>query len=65
MTPGNYLYANNALLAAMDAMVGDAVEFGSGERTAVASTSSVPGKDHFNPQTLQEDVVGNNVQAST
>lgn len=65
LTPGHYMYANQAMTAAKDVVVGDMVELGSGAHTTVSSISGVSDTGLFNPQTLHGDLIVDNVRAST
>lgn len=64
LSAGHYLYANDALVAADVAKVGDVVELGSGSKVLVSAKSRVLKKGLFNPQTVSGDIVVNNIRAS-
>lgn len=65
LTPGHYLYANGALVAAKTVVAGDELTLGNGDVTQVTSVASAQGTGLFNPQTVSGNVVVNGVQAST
>eukprot|EP00173_Palmaria_palmata_P000965 Plantae.Rhodophyta-Palmaria_palmata.ctg14979.p1 GENE.Plantae.Rhodophyta-Palmaria_palmata.ctg14979~~Plantae.Rhodophyta-Palmaria_palmata.ctg14979.p1 ORF type:complete len:151 (+),score=17.94 Plantae.Rhodophyta-Palmaria_palmata.ctg14979:2-454(+) len=65
LTPGHYLYANGALVAAKTVVAGDELTLGNGQVTQVTSVASAQGTGLFNPQTVSGNVVVNGVQAST
>jgi Hint module len=63
LTPGHYIYANGALVAAGGVRVGDELTLGCGARSRVMSVSVEGGL--YNPQTLHGDIVVDGVVAST
>jgi hypothetical protein len=65
LSPGHYMYVNGALAAAKTVTVGDSVELGDGSMDTVAAVSTAVLKGLYNPQTLQGDIVVDNVRAST
>jgi hypothetical protein len=65
LSPGHYMYVNGGLAAAKTVAVGDSVELGDGSMDTVAAVSSAVLKGLYNPQTLQGDIVVDNVRAST
>jgi Hint module len=65
LSPGHYMYVNGALAAAKTVSVGDSVELGDGSMDTVSAVSAAVLKGLYNPQTLQGDIVVDNVRAST
>lgn len=65
VTPGHYLWSAEGLVDSAEISVGDMVLLGDGGASAVAAVSRVRGVGLYNPQTLQGDIVVNDVKAST
>eukprot|EP00172_Hildenbrandia_rubra_P003279 Plantae.Rhodophyta-Hildenbrandia_rubra.ctg5039.p1 GENE.Plantae.Rhodophyta-Hildenbrandia_rubra.ctg5039~~Plantae.Rhodophyta-Hildenbrandia_rubra.ctg5039.p1 ORF type:complete len:425 (+),score=59.31 Plantae.Rhodophyta-Hildenbrandia_rubra.ctg5039:145-1419(+) len=65
LTKGHYLYVDGALKAAQAVTTGDYLELGDGRVDAVDSVELVSSKGLYNPQTLQGDIVVNDIRAST
>lgn len=65
MTPGHFVYANGALVAAGALSVGDAMEDSEGRAQVVKSLDIVSGTGLYNPQTIQGDVVVDGLRVST
>jgi Hint module len=65
LTPGHYVYADGALVAASEVAVGAALALGDGRTATVASCGEVAGAGLFNPQTVHGDIVVNGIVAST
>lgn len=65
LTPGHFLHANGALVAARKLAPGDALVLADGAAAAVAGVRRVRGSGLYNPQTLHGDVVVDGVIAST
>lgn len=65
LTKGHYLYVNGALSAAKTVKKGDSLQLASGEVALVEAISAVKGTGLYNPQTVNGDIIVNNVRAST
>ena len=65
LTKGHYLYVNGKLAAAKTVKVGDHVELYNGEAITVSAISCVKGTGLYNPQTVNGNIVVNNIRAST
>mmetsp|Transcript_268 Transcript_268/g.873 ORF Transcript_268/g.873 Transcript_268/m.873 type:complete len:429 (+) Transcript_268:158-1444(+) len=65
LSPGHYVPSNGKLVAAREVAVGDVVSAADGTRHEVSSVRKVRKVGLVNPQTIQGDIVVNNVVAST
>lgn len=65
LTPSHYMYLNEELQAARNAVVGDSVILGDGRTGAVTSVSREMAYGLYNPQTVCGDIVVSGVLAST
>jgi Hint module len=65
LTPGHFIYLNNALADSATAKVGDKVFLGNGAQTVVSSVGRTVEAGLYNPQTIHGDIVVNGVLAST
>lgn len=65
LTPGHLLWLNGHLKAANVARVGDFITMGNGSHVAISSVSTTIEYGLYNPQTLDGNIVVNNVIAST
>lgn len=65
LTSGNYLYVNGILLAANNVVVGDSIELASGDFEMVTNVTVERGKGLYNLQTVEGDIIVNNVRTST
>jgi desert hedgehog len=65
LTPGHFIYLNNALVDSASAKVGDKIYLGSGAVSVVSSVSRTVEAGLYNPQTLHGDIVVNGIIAST
>jgi hypothetical protein len=64
-SPGHFIYANDALVAASRIIVGDLLKTGAGIDDAVISIARADNVGLYNPQTLHGDIVVNGIRAST
>jgi desert hedgehog len=65
LTPGHFIYLNNALVDSATAKVGDTIYLGSGAVSVVSSVSQTVEAGLYNPQTVHGDIVVNGIIAST
>lgn len=65
LTPGHYIYANGALVAAGSVRVGDEVMGASGMVKKIVAVGSEEGAGIYNPQTLHGSIVVDGIVAST
>lgn len=65
LTSSHYMYINEELQAARNAVVGDSVILGDGRKGAVTSVSREMAYGLYNPQTVHGDIVVSGVLAST
>jgi Hint module len=65
LTPGHFIYLNNALVDSATAKVGDTIFLGSGAVSVVSSVSQTVEAGLYNPQTVHGDIVVNGIIAST
>ena len=65
LTTGHYLYVNGKLAAAHTVRVGDTLQLASGRFISVSKVTMKEGYGLYNPQTVHEAIIFNNIRAST
>jgi Hint module len=65
VTPGHFIYINDALSAASEAAVGSTLRLGTGGSTIITSVAATISTGLFNPQTAHGDIVVDGIVAST
>jgi hypothetical protein len=65
LTEGHYIHVDGSVVPAADVKIGSEVRLGSGQTDKVRSIRISRGKGLYNPQTLQGDIVVNDILAST